>query len=155
LGHEGHKSNLQESHRLIIGNLKPVTAARIGTGQIIIDPDQIITGLGELGSIEVTGSRGQCLFLGPPQPAHRELGSLAAPGTGIKGFFGVWGFVIKISFIHYDSPVKKRNQNFFNPILVRESEKALQRNMAWEGLLVKVLLTGKPVAHPSREFEEG
>jgi hypothetical protein len=50
---------------------------------------------------------------------------------------------------------KIKIQDFSKPILVRESEKALQRNMAWEGLLVKVLLTGKPLAHPSLEFEEG
>jgi hypothetical protein len=60
-------------------NLEPL-AARLA-GELVVDADQVIAQLGELGAVALVGVAGQPVFLRPAHPLHLVVIRAAAPRT--------------------------------------------------------------------------
>ena len=86
---------------LIAGNIEALSTARVGTGYLVVHPNQVVGRFGELRPFEAVCAGGDILFLGAPQPANLELKCLAASRANVGGRLRLGGLGVEISFIHY------------------------------------------------------
>ncbi len=66
--------SLDKYNGLVARDIKAGPAARVGAGQLVIHPNQIIARFGELGAVDLAGPGWKVRLFCAAQPAHLELG---------------------------------------------------------------------------------
>jgi hypothetical protein len=97
-----------EHDGLIVRDFETAPTSWVGAGKQVVDPHHIVTRLGKLGAVGITGPGRDRLLLRPLQPTDLELGRLAAPRTGIDDPLYLGGLCVKVSFIHSFSVIPGR-----------------------------------------------
>jgi hypothetical protein len=100
---------LEKRHGLQARNLETLAAARIAAIHVVVNADQVRSGLGKLHAILLGSVSRQGSFLGAPAPANVVTGRLAAEWAREIGRFELVLFAEKIAFFHARSSLEDLN----------------------------------------------